>query len=153
MAEPNGYEHFEVDQHIVAQCRYYVGKIGSRFYEALGDEKKILGVKCQTCDSVYWPPRATCGRCFAVLSETDLVEIGPRGSLETFTKIDYHEPVHPRKGPLIYGVIKLEGADSGLAHLIGEADFDKLYIGMPMTPVFSETPKGNILDIEYFKPA
>lgn len=152
MTEQNAYEHFEVDQRIVAQCRYYVGKIGSRFYETLAKENRILGVDCRTCRKVYWPPRATCGRCFTALSATDLVEIGPEGTLETFTKIDYHEPVHPRKGPLVYGVIRLEGSDTGIAHLIDEADFDKLYIGMPMRPVFSESPKGNILDIEYFKP-
>ena len=153
MTEPHGYEHFEVDQRIVAQCRYYVGNIAGRFYETLANEKKILGVSCRTCRKVYWPPRATCGRCFSKLSEDDLVEIGPEGSLETFTKIEYHEPVHPRKGPLIYGVIKLSGADCGMAHLVGEVDFEELHVGMPMKPVFSKSPEGNILDIAYFKPS
>ncbi len=152
MPEEKEYGPFEVDQHIVAKCRYYVGKIGSQFYEKLKSENKITGVNCKTCDKVYWPPRATCGRCFAALSEADLVEIGPEGTLETFTRIDYHEPVHPQKGPLVYGVIKLDGADSGIAHLIDEVDYEKLACGMRMIPVFSDTPAGNILDIKYFKP-
>lgn len=146
------YGPFEVDQHIVAQCRYYVGRIGSRFYEILKQEKKITGVRCKTCEKVYWPPRSTCGRCFSLLGEQDLVPIGPTGTLETFTRIAYEEPVHPKKGPLVYGLIKLDGADSAVAHLIDNVDYDGLQIGMRMQPVFSVNPGGTILDINYFEP-
>lgn len=152
MLETGDYGPFEVDQQIVAKCRYYVGKIGTRFYEALGKEKTICGVKCKTCNKVLWPPRATCGRCFSELSEDDLVSIGPEGTLETFTRIEYSEPVHPKQGPLVYGVIKLDGADSGITHLIDEVDYDNLKVGMRMVAVISDSPNGNILDITYFKP-
>jgi len=153
MTNTNDSVQFEADQRIVARCRYYVGKIGSLFYETMQREKKILGSNCRICGKVYWPPRGTCGRCFRLLTESDLVEIGPEGTLDTFTRIDYHEPVHPRSGPIIYGIIRLDGSDSGIAHMIDEVDYPELKIGMRMKPVFSDEPIGNILHIKYFKPA
>jgi len=119
----------------------------------LRDEQKILGVRCEKCNKVYWPPRMTCGRCFSQLSEDNLLEIGPTGTLETYTLVTYTEPVHPRKAPFIYGIVKLDGADTGIAHFIDGVDYTQLHIGMRMQPVFKEERKANILDIAYFKPA
>jgi uncharacterized OB-fold protein len=144
---------FEVDQHITANSRYFAGTIGSLFYTTLRDEKRILGIRCKTCNKVLWPPRSTCGRCFSQLGENDLVEIGPTGTLETFTRIEYSEPVHPKAAPLIYGIIKLDGADTGMTHLIDGVPFNALHIGMRMKPVFAEQRKADILDIAYFMPA
>jgi len=55
MAEEKEYGPFEVDQHITAHSRYYAGKIGSLFYTTLRDHKKFLGIKCETCDKIFWP--------------------------------------------------------------------------------------------------
>ncbi|MBU2552278.1 MAG: Zn-ribbon domain-containing OB-fold protein [Proteobacteria bacterium] len=152
MTEEMDYGVFEVDQHITAHSRYYAGWMGSHFYIRLRDEKKIHGVRCESCAKVFWPPRSTCGRCFSQLTADDLVEIGPEGTVETFTRVDYEEPVHPRRAPLIYAVITLDGADTGMAHFLGEVDFDRIEIGMRVRPVFAEERKGHILDIAYFKP-
>lgn len=152
MAEETEYGLFEKDQHIVAHSRYFAGQMGSRFYVSLRDDKKILGVRCEKCDKVFWPPRRTCGRCFSLLSEEDMVEIGPEGTVETFSQVTYTEPVHPRQAPIIYGIIRLDGADTGLTHFIDEIEFEKVEIGMRVRPVFADTRNGNILDIAYFAP-
>ncbi|SHK71273.1 hypothetical protein SAMN02745216_03955 [Desulfatibacillum alkenivorans DSM 16219] len=144
---------FEVDQHITAHSNYFAGKMGSKFYVALRDSKEILGVRCKTCSKVLWPPRETCGRCFSLLTEDDLVKIGPGGSVVSFTRVHYSEPIHPDvDAPLVYAVIQLDGADSGMTHLIGGVDPEQIEIGMRVTPVFIENRNGNILDIVYFKP-
>lgn len=142
----------EVDQHITAHSKYFVGKVGSKFYTALKDEKKILGIRCDQCKKVFWPPRSTCGRCFSLLGETDMTEIGPVGILESYTQITYSEPVHPRKAPFIYGIIKLEGADTAMTHFIDEAEIEDLKIGMKVQAVFAEERKAELFDILYFKP-
>lgn len=152
MSEEKEHGPLEVDQHITAHSRYYAGKIGSIFYRKLRDEKKILGIRCAKCTKVFWPPRGTCGRCFSQLSETHMVEIGPNGTLETFTLVTYSESVHPREAPFIYGIIRLDGADTGMAHFIDEVAFEQLMIGMRLKPVFAEDRNANILDIKYFKP-
>ena len=150
MEDLKNYEPFEVDQHLTAHGRYYAGKMGSRFYIALRDKRKILGTPCKQCNKTFWPPRSTCTFCFSELKNT--VEIGPLGTLETFTVVTYDEPIHPRKAPFIYAIVKLDGADTGMAHLIDEVDFGELHIGMRLKPVFAGERKGNILDIQYFKP-
>ena len=49
-------------------------------------------------------------------------------------------------------IIQLEGADTGMTHILGEVDFENIYIGMKVEPVFKDKPEGNMLDIRYFKP-
>jgi len=144
-------EPFLVDQHITAHSRYFAGKTGSRFFTTLRDQKKILGVRCNACNQVLWPPRSTCFKCFSPLSHSDLVEIGPHGTLLTFTRVHYREAVHPRKAPFIYGIIQLDGADTGMAHLLEGADFEALAPGIRVTAVFAKKRNGNILDIACFR--
>jgi uncharacterized OB-fold protein len=80
------------------------------------------------------------------------VEVGDRGTVQTYTIVHYPSAVQPVPTPLIYGIIKLDGADTGLAHLISETDYEKLRVGMRVQAVFKEERVGNMLDILYFKP-
>ena len=126
------------------------GVVASKFYAGLRN-KRIYGVRCPTCRIVLVPPKKTCHRCFGELSEW--VEVGHEGILQTFTVVHYHEPeLHPLKAPFAYGIIKLDGADTGMTHIIAEADMKALKEGMRVKAVFREKPEGNYLDIEYFKP-
>lgn len=54
--------------------------------------------------------------------------------------------------PSSFALIHLDGADTSLAHFIGEADFDALRIGQRVSAVFAGTRRGSILDIAYFQP-
>jgi len=56
------------------------------------------------------------------------------------------------KAPFAYGIIKLDGADTGMVHLIGEANPGRLREGMRLKAVFKDEPQGNYLDIKCFKP-
>ncbi len=126
------------------------GAVASKFYTGLRD-RKIYGVRCPRCRHVLVPPKKTCHRCFSHLSEW--VEVSHEGTLQTFTVVHYHEPeLHPLKAPFAYGIIRLDGADTGMTHLIGEATLKALKEGMKMKAVFKEKPEGNYLDIQYFKP-
>jgi len=71
----------------------------------------------------------------------------------TYTVIRYPVPhIQPQSPPFVVGIIKLEGADTGITHLLGEVDLDHIEIGMRVKAVFREVPEGNLLDISYFKP-
>ena len=129
---------------------YSAGPVASKFLLALKDEKKIYGIWCPTCNKVYVPPRAFCGSCSAALK--DWVPLGGAGKVESFTVVHYAESTQPAPPPYIIAVIKLEGADTGFTHLLGEVDEKKLKIGLKVEPVFARERKGHILDIRYFKP-
>jgi uncharacterized OB-fold protein len=50
------------------------------------------------------------------------------------------------------GIIKLDGASTGLMHLLGEVDLNSIGVGMRVKAVFRDERQGNYLDIKYFKP-
>ena len=145
-----GLEPVVVRQDLQVPYRYSMGATTSKFFIAIRDHRKIMGIRCPACKVVYVPPRTTCGRCFSQLDEW--VEVGDRGTLETYTRVHYSTPVQPVAAPFYYGIIKLDGADTGLAHLIGGLDGREPKIGMRLQAVFKEDRQGNMLDISHFRP-
>ncbi|UCG84083.1 MAG: Zn-ribbon domain-containing OB-fold protein [Dehalococcoidia bacterium] len=130
--------------------QYSAGAVGSRFLIALRDKKKILGTKCTTCNRVYVPARSVCKDCFSQLDEW--VEVSTRGTLLTYTVCNVPNPVQPDDTPITYGIIQLDGADTGFVHMLGEVDPEELRIGMRVQAVFKEEREASVLDIRYFKP-
>jgi uncharacterized OB-fold protein len=53
---------------------------------------------------------------------------------------------------LSYAFIKLDGADTSVAHFLSETDIDKIRNGMHVEAVFEEKRKGSLLDIKHFAP-
>ena len=129
---------------------YSAGAVGSRFLIEIRDNKKFLGTRCPACNRVYVPARSTCKYCFGQISEW--VEVSDKGTLLTYTVDCQSNAMQPVEPPIIYGVIQLDGADTGLVHLLGEVDLEQLKIGMRLQAVFKEKRVGSILDIKYFKP-
>jgi hypothetical protein len=109
-----------------------------------------MGIKCPTCNQVYVPPRSTCKACFGKLNEW--VEVSHKGTLLTYAVAYQPYPPQPVEPPIVYGIVQLDGADTGFVHLLGEVDLEQLRIGMRVQAVFKKQRKGNILDIKYFKP-
>jgi uncharacterized protein len=132
---------------------YAVGLHGSKFFQELRDHKHILGIRCPKCAKVYIPPRGVCGECFVEM--TEFVEVGPKGSIGTFTILRYNF-IDPETGeqkpvPYGYGFIKLDGADTLFQHYIDIEDESKVKIGARVEPVFAEKRKGTIKDILSFR--
>ncbi len=129
---------------------YSAGAIGSRFLIALRDKKRIMGTRCPTCNRVYVPARSICKDCYGQLDE--LVEVSDKGTLLTYTVCNQPNPVQPVEPPVVYGIIQLDGADTGFVHMLGEVDPEQIRIGMRVQAVFKEEREASILDIKYFKP-
>jgi hypothetical protein len=129
---------------------YSAGAVGSRFLIELRDNKRIMGIRCPTCNRVYVPARSVCKDCFAQLNEW--VEVSDKGTLLTYTVCHQPNRVQPMEPPLVYGIIQLDGADNGFVHMLGEIDPEQLRIGMRVQAVFKEKREASILDIKYFKP-
>jgi uncharacterized OB-fold protein len=129
---------------------YTAGAVGSRFLIELRDNKKIMGTKCPKCDLVFVPARSVCKYCFAQLDQW--VEVSDKGTLLTYTVAGQANGVQPVDPPIIYGIVQLDGASTGLVHMLSEVDFEKLVVGMRVKAVFKEERAGSILDIKYFAP-
>ena len=130
---------------------WHVGKVGSRFYQEIKDNCRICGTKCSQCAWVFVPPRETCPRCYRDMHEW--VKLSDTGTLLAYTVTRYAVPaIQPLEPPFALGIIKLDGASSGLVHLLGETNLSDISIGMRVKAVFREIRRGDYLDIKYFKP-
>ncbi|MFB0561803.1 MAG: Zn-ribbon domain-containing OB-fold protein [Candidatus Lokiarchaeia archaeon] len=135
---------------IMVPYRHVAGAYVGRFIQEIGNNRKIMGVKCSKCGKVYVPPRMVCFECFEKMD--DWVEVGKQGTVKGFTVVTHETAVMPLKPPFAYGIIELDDSNTGFVHIIKESDPSKLKIGMKVEAVFKDNPEGNILDIEYFKP-
>ncbi len=129
---------------------YAAGAVGSRFLIELRDKKRIMGTKCTACNRVYVPARSICKDCLANLKEW--VEVSDKGTLLTYTVCHEPNPVQPVDAPVIYGIVQLDGADTGFVHMLGEVEPEQLRVGMRVQAVFKAEREASILDIRYFKP-
>lgn len=131
---------------------YSAGAVGSRFLIELRDNARIMGTRCPKCNRVYVPARSICTDCFGQLKEW--VEVSDKGTLLTYTMDSVDNPAQPVPAPIIYGIIQLDGADTGFVHMIGGVEPEEIRIGMRVRAVFKpkEQRTASILDIKYFKP-
>jgi len=131
---------------------YFAGRIGSTFITTLRDKNKILGVKCNACGKVFVPPRQTCEKCMEDLRD-NWVELADTGEVVNFTVVRYDDKHLPRKAPFILAMIKLDGADTPMAHILEDINPDKVREGLKVRAVFAKQTTNTILDIDHFIPA
>ena len=130
--------------------QYSAGAVGSRFLTELRDRKRIMGTRCPDCNRVYVPARSICGECSGQLK--DWVRVSDKGMLLTYTVCHEANPVQPTELPVIYGIVQLDGADTGFVHMLGEVEPEQLRVGMRVEAKFKEDREASILAIKYFKP-
>ncbi len=142
---------YVVEGRMALPYQYFAGAVGSKFIVALRDEQRILGVRCEACAKTFVPPRETCERCFADLTE-HWVEVSGEGEVTGFTVVRYPEPYQPQEPPYVLALIRLDGTDTPLAHILDCGDVENARIGMRVKAVFAEEPQENILQIACFVP-
>ncbi len=128
---------------------YSAGRAASRFLVELRDHRRILGTRCPACGRVLVPARSFCGRCFTETEEWR--EVGPEGNLEAWTTVHLPLPHLPGPPPQTLGLIRLDGADTNLLHLVGGAE-RALSVGARLRPVWRDTRSGGLLDLVHFVP-
>jgi uncharacterized OB-fold protein len=142
---------FVVNGTFALPYNYFAGRVGSRWLVALRDEQKIYGVRHPKTGKVYVPPRQVDERDFTDLT-ADWVEVGPEGTVTGFTIVRYPEPYQPQPVPFGLALIKLDGADTSLTHVVRQQDLDRLRVGGRVRAVFAANRTASILDIGWFEP-
>lgn len=130
-----------------------VGKVWSRFFRELRDNKRIMGLRCPECENVYVPPRSVCPRCFVEMN--DWKEVGNEGTIKAYTVVRFPY-INPNTGedidiPRPDIMIQLDGSDTRLLHKCDVAEESKIEVGMRAKAVFAEDRNGSIHDIKHFK--
>jgi uncharacterized OB-fold protein len=134
-----------VRQKIQIPYSYVAGPAVTRFLRGLKD-RVITASVCAGCGRRSVPPLSFCGRCWQPIGA--FVEVSPRGVLESFAVVP-----SPEAGArdAVYGLVRLEGADSLLAHLIHAEPGQALRCGMWVEAEWRAERTGSILDIVCFR--
>lgn len=158
---------------ITVPYQWTPGDIYGRFLGGLKN-KKILGIKCDSCKKVYCPPQDVCPVCYEDFKIDNFVEVGEEGEISSFTVVFRQEfpkkpsneyldtrisPAKTKEFPLLwqpetpYAIIsvRLKGADTDFFHIAKGATIDKLAVGKKVKAVWKENTEGYILDIDRFE--
>ena len=144
-------DSYVVEGKLALPYTYFAGRVGSTFITTIRDQQKIMGVKCNTCDKVFVPPRQTCERCLEDIQD-NWVELGNSGEVVNFTVVRYDDKHLPRKAPFVLAMVKLDGADTPMVHILEGVDIDDVQIGTKVKAVFAKKTTNTILDIDHFVP-
>jgi uncharacterized OB-fold protein len=125
-----------------------VGPVLGRFFGALR-EQRIEGVRSAS-GRVLVPPTEYDPETGETLEE--FVEVGPTGSVTTWSWVERPRPKQPLDRPFAWALIRLDGADSALLHAVDAGDPTRMATGMRVRPRWRAEPVGDIHDIVCFEP-
>ena len=148
----NGIEPMIYESKINVPYSWWAGDTASKFFISLRDEQKIIATCCGNCKKVFMPPRKVCPTCFT--ENQEWVNVSDEGALVSFSIARRQLGSIPvdKKVPVIWGLIKLDGADTAMLHFLGDINPGEPAIGMRVKAVFAQTRTGSIRDISHFRP-
>ncbi len=82
------------------------------------------------------------------------VSVGPGGTVTTWAWAAHPLPNQPLDRPFAWALVKLDGADTAMLHVVDAGSPDALHSGMRVTARFRPQAEriGHVLDIECFVP-
>jgi uncharacterized OB-fold protein len=112
-----------------------------------------MGTRCPKCRRLLVPARSFCDACMERTDEWQ--EVGPEGTLETFTIITTKFPGLPEP-PLVMAYVTLDGADTALINLVTGLDLSNIEAAAQrlnrqprVRTQFVADPKGRITDFSF----
>jgi hypothetical protein len=83
---------------------------------------------------------------------TELVEVGPAGTVTSWTWTASPSEKQALDRPFAWALIQLDGADTSMLHVVDAPSPDAMRTGLRVTPRWRDEREGHILDIECFEP-
>lgn len=84
--------------------------------------------------------------------DPELVEVGSAGTLTGWSWVEEPMPKHPLDRPFAWALVRLDGADTSLLHVLDAGTMDRVGTGMRVAIRWRDERKGHITDIECFDP-
>lgn len=137
-----------VDSTITFPYRRSLGPITGAFMTAL-TEKRILGIRNGA--QVLVPPMEWDPATGAALAN-DLVEVGPAGTVESWTWVPTPSEQHPLDRAFAFAFVRLDGASTPLLHAVDAGSPDRMAEGMRVAPRWRGARVGRINDLVCFVP-
>lgn len=130
----------------------YTYQMDGRGIKVLADgmkEKKIRGIKCEECGTVYVPGPTYCRKCFIDIDE--VVDCSDEGVIMSFCAEMADIRGNPVDEPQVPAMIKFDGADTWFIGTVHNVDWKTVKIGQKVKAVWKDEPEGNLSDILRFE--
>lgn len=144
----------------LSSYRWKTERFMDKYVEGLG-QKKILGIKCPGCGTIYSPPTMLCVKCHTELRldrDEDWVILSQEGVVISYTVAytgvapgglqDLAEGDRP-----IYVLILLDGVDTHLLSELKGSSEKEVRVGMRVRAAWADNTTGALSDLAYFVPA
>jgi uncharacterized OB-fold protein len=125
-----------------------VGPVIGRFLAGLRD-RRIVGIRAAD-GRVLVPPQEYDPETGESLDE--FVDVGSAGIVSTWTWIPRPRLKHPLQHPFAFALIRLDGADSAMLHVVDAGDEAAMNTGMRVRARWRDETVGEIGDIACFVP-
>ena len=133
------------------QFQYTAGEAATRYLRGIA-QRKILGGRVDAHSRVYVPPRGSDPQLGK--PTTEMVEVAHTGTLVSFCVVNVSFHGGTQEIPYTTGLIKLDGADLPIMHLIQECPVDEVRIGMRLEAVWVDDSElgPTVESIKWFRP-
>ncbi|MFI5952288.1 Zn-ribbon domain-containing OB-fold protein [Cryptosporangium sp. NPDC051539] len=125
-----------------------LGPVIGYFMTSLTD-KRIVGIRngeMVLVPPLEWDPDT------AEELEPDFVDVGPAGTVRSWTWVASPSEQHPLGHPFAFALIELDGASTTLMHAVDAGDIAAMETGMRVAPRWRAERRGHLTDIEAFVP-
>jgi uncharacterized OB-fold protein len=141
-----------IEHHVLEYPGGYTRSVGtalSRYFTGLR-AGRIVGIR--TADGrVMVPPTEYDPATGAALSE--FVEVGPAGVVEAWTWVAEPTPgKHHLTTPFAFALVRPDGADVPMVHVVDVASADEMSVGMRVMPRWAAERVGYVTDLEAWVP-
>ena len=83
---------------------------------------------------------------------TEMVEVGPQGTVTTWAWVRKPMPKHPIQTPFAWALITPDGASTPMLGAVEAASIDAVSTGMRVEPVWRDEREGHINDLACWRP-
>jgi uncharacterized OB-fold protein len=125
-----------------------VGPVVGKFFGGL-EERKFFGIRTKS-GKVLVPPAEYDPDTGDELS--DFVEVGQAGVVTTWAWVNEPRPKHPLQKPFAWALIKLDGADTAMLHVVDAGEASRMATGMRVQVRWRAETAGELQDIVCFEP-
>ena len=83
-----------------------------------------------------------------------MVDVGPEGTVTSWSWVPHPRPKHPLTTPFAWVLVRFDGADTSFLHVMPASGPDEVHTGMRVRPEFAPEADrvGHVNDIRHFVP-
>lgn len=83
---------------------------------------------------------------------TAVVEVGPGGEVTSWAWVSDPHPKHPLERPFAWAMIRPDGADTAMVHVVDAGSEDNISTGLRVIPQWRDHREGSITDLVCWVP-